>query len=143
MRHTSMICDTHATPEQTATAQDSDRRGRHEIDSRLGSRTPKVGCNAYISSSSAVYSHTTCAPYIRIWAANGALPYHFDLYPHAAFTYITYCTTPFLSSWIFIFTSPSSSPRSVTIARYVPSLFQRGFFPLHARARARSVPTYR
>src|SRR5258707_1957747 len=97
--------------------------------------SPTIGRTAYISPSSAIYSHTTRAPYIRIWVANSAPPYHFDLYPHAAFTYITYCTTPFLSSWIFIFTSPSSSPRSVTIARYVPSLFQRGFLPLHVRAR--------
>src|SRR5258707_15313533 len=51
---------------------------------RLGSRTPTVGRTAYISPSSAIYSHTTRAPYIRIWVANGAPPYHFDLYPHAA-----------------------------------------------------------
>src|SRR5882762_9305112 len=106
---------------------------------RLGSRTPTIGRTAYISPSSAIYSHTTRAPYIRIWVANGAPPYHFDLYPHAAFTYITYCTTPFLSSWIFIFTSLSSSPRSVTITRCVPSLFQCSFLPLHARARALRV----
>src|SRR5258707_14772444 len=66
MHHISTICDTRATPEQIATVQDSDWRGRHETDSRLGSRTPTVGCTAYISPSSAVYSHTTHAPYIRI-----------------------------------------------------------------------------
>src|SRR5258707_14341340 len=103
---------------------------------RLGSRTLTVGRTAYISPSSAIYSHTTRTPYIRIWVADGALPYLFDLYPHAAFTYITYCTTPFLSSWPFIFTFPFRFLCSVTIARCVPFLFQHSFLPLHACARA-------
>src|SRR5258707_10561487 len=66
MRHTSTICDTRTTPEQIATAQDSDWRGRHKTALQLGSRTPTVGRTVDISPSSAVYSHTMRALYIRI-----------------------------------------------------------------------------
>src|SRR5258707_3208124 len=47
---------------------------------RLRSRTLTVGRTVYISPLSTIYSHTTRAPYIRIWATNGTPPYQFDLY---------------------------------------------------------------